>query len=481
MLKKNDLITLTIEKLSHEGQGIAFLAIETPPQKNAKALEENDQEKIIPCYIENALPTEKVEVKILRIEKKRAFGKVQKFLTTSAKRQDILSPQGFQTGTLTLQHLNYESQLAFKKEQVEYLMRSIAKMPKVEVKDVLPSPQTLHYRNKAQIPFRMHQGTLTYGFFRKNSHQLIPMQNFYLHDPEIDKLLAKIAQLCQHYAIEAYNEEKHQGNLRHIILRRSERTKQIMLIFVTKEEQLLSAKHSSQTQDAFLKELLALNKEIVSVVQNIHSKASNVILGEKSKILYGQDSYTEKLCDFTFHISSKSFFQVNTEQAERLYAEVLKAAQLKGTEKVIDAYCGIGSISLCLAKQSAFVYALEIVPEAIENAKKNALHNAVENVSFEVGDAKILLPQWKKDGLQADVIVVDPPRKGLDLAFIDASVAMGANRVVYVSCNPATMARDVALYAERGYHVEYVQPVDMFPQTEHVECVALMSKDVPTK
>lgn len=472
MLKKNDQIQVKIAKLNHEGMGVAFVAVD-----------ENEATKTLPIYVENALPEEEVLLQILRVENKRAFGKVLQWFTESPHRRPMISFAGFQTGTMPLQHLTYEQQLLFKQEQVAYLMRSVAKMPEVEVRSTLPCPEELYYRNKAQIPVRpasfvqsimafgkkkTESSRLRYGFFRKNSHDLLAMKNFYLHDEAIDELLEKVIAVCEQQGVSAYDEATHTGNLRHVVLRRSRKLKEVMLILVTCEAEPLS--------EALVQALVSLSPEIVSVVQNIQPKQTNVIMGEESRVLYGEDAYRDELLGLTFKISSKSFFQVNSFQTENLYREVLKAAQLTGTEQVVDAYCGIGSISLALARESKKVYGLEIVPEAIENAKENARLNGLENVHFEVGDAKVLMPKWADEGLQADVLVVDPPRKGLDEAFIEASVKLGAGRIVYVSCNPATMARDVALYRELGYVVQYVQPVDMFPQTEHVECVVLLSK-----
>ena len=315
----------------------------------------------------------------------------------------------------------------------------------------------------------MVDGLLTTGFFKKNSHDLVSMEDFHIQDPEIDRIILVVRDILRKYAIEAYDEEKHTGDLRHIIVRRGLRTSQVMIILVTRTEKFVQ-------KEAVVEQITQQLPEVVSIVQNIQPHQSNVIMGSQKKVLFGEDAFQEALMEFTFTISSRSFFQVNTIQTEVLYHEAIQASGLTGDETVVDAYCGIGTMSLAFAKRAKKVYAMEIVPDAIQMAKENARINKIDNVTFEVGAAEKVMPTWVDSGLQPDVIVVDPPRKGLDGAFIDAAVKTRARKIVYVSCNPATLARDLALFQEKGYQALYAQPVDMFPMTTAIETIVLLSK-----
>ena len=409
-MKKNDRIEVQIDDLTYEGMGVAKV-------------------DGFPLFIENALPGEKVVVHVLKIGKKFGYAKVVEWVSTSPDRIPLVDPNGTRVGTMPLQHMKY----------------------------------------KAQIPVRMVDGLLTTGFFKKNSHDLVPIEDFHIQDPEIDRIILVVRDILRKFAIEAYDEEKHTGDLRHIIVRRGLRTSQVMIILVTRTEKFVQ-------KEAVVEQITQQLPEVVSIVQNIQPHQSNVIMGSQKKVLFGEDAFQEALMEFTFTISSRSFFQVNTIQTEVLYHEAIQAAGLTGDETVVDAYCGIGTMSLAFAKCAKKVYAMEIVPDAIQMAKENARINQIDNVTFEVGAAEKVMPTWVDSGLQPDVIVVDPPRKGLDGAFIDAAVKTKARKIVYVSCNPATLARDLALFQEKGYQALYAQPVDMFPMTTAIETVAVLER-----
>ena len=447
-MKKNDRIEVQIDDLTYEGMGVAKV-------------------DGFPLFIENALPGEKVVVHVLKVGKKFGYAKVVEWVSTSPDRIPLVDPNGTRVGTMPLQHMKYEAQLAFKQKQVKHVMNTIAKMPELEVRPTIGMEHPFGYRNKAQIPVRMVNGLLTTGFFKKNSHDLVPMEDFHIQDPEIDCLIVAVRDILRKYPVVAYDEANHTGELKHIIVRRGLRTKQVMIIFVTRTKLLPQA-------DAIVRDITTAHPEVVSIVQNIQPKPTNVIMGHETKVLFGEDVYEEKLFEFTFKISARSFFQVNTVQTEVLYQQAIDAADLKSGETVVDAYCGIGTMSLAFARDAKKVYAMEIVDDAIVMAKENAKLNGVKNVHFETGAAEKIMPRWKEEGIKPDVIVVDPPRKGLELAFIEAACATGPERIVYVSCNQATLARDLVHFKERGYEAQHVQPVDMFPMTAHVECVALL-------
>lgn len=447
-MKKNDKLELTIEDLTYEGLGVAKV-------------------DGYPLFLENALPGERVRAHVLKVGKKFGYAKVEDWLVTSPDRVAITDPNGTRVGTMPLQHMTYDAQLAFKQQQVKHVMTTIAKLPDLEVRPTLGMSHPYGYRNKAQIPVRSVHGLLTTGFFKKNSHDLVPMEDFHIQDPVIDKVVVQVRDILREYGVKPYNEEAHTGNLRHIIVRRGLRTGEVMVILVTRTAKLFP---QVKIVDDMVREIEGL----VSIVQNVQPNRSNVIMGQETMVLYGEDRYHEVLMGLDFAISSRSFFQVNTVQTEVLYGEAMKAASLTGGEIVVDAYCGIGTMSLAFAREAREVYAMEIVPDAIAMARENAAANGIANVTFEVGAAEVIMPRWVEEGLAPDVIVVDPPRKGLDLAFIEAAAATQARKIVYVSCNPATLARDIALFEERGYTAQYAQPVDMFPMTTAIETVAVM-------
>ncbi|WP_156907917.1 23S rRNA (uracil(1939)-C(5))-methyltransferase RlmD [Atopococcus tabaci] len=449
-VNKNEVYTAEVEDLTHEGLGVAKV-------------------NNYPLFIEGALPGETIEFKVIKTGKSFGFGRLLEVKETSPHRVKITDKAYTHTGTMPLQHMTYEAQLAFKQNQVKNVLQRIAKLPDVPVFDTIGMDHPYGYRNKAQVPVQEVDGKLTTGFFRKRSHDLVPLEDFLIQDPKIDEAIVVVRDILRRHHIPAYNEIEHTGLIRHIVVRRGYYTGELMIVLVTRKEGIPG-------KDAIVEEIKEALPETVSIVQNINSKRTNVILGRQSVVLYGEDKYRDQLLGFTFEISHQSFYQINPTQTEKLYQTALDYAELTGEETVIDAYCGIGTITLALAQKAKHVHGIEIVAPAIDNAKRNAELNQVNNVSFEVGAAEDIMVQWAKDGKTADVLVVDPPRKGLDSQFIDAVLMMQPKRMVYVSCNPSTLARDLALLSEGGYTVHKAQPVDMFPQTTHVESVVLMSR-----
>lgn len=447
---KNDVLEGEIIDLTHEGLGISKLGG-------------------YPLFIEGALINETVEFKVIKVGKNFGVAKLIKIIKESPDRVEVTDRAYAQTGTMPLQHLAYEAQLKFKKNQVENVLQKIGKLPDVKVNDVIGMDNPFGYRNKAQIPVRKHNGKLETGVFRKNSHDLIPMEDFKIQDLEIDKAVIVVRDIMRKYNVKPYNEKDNTGNLRHILVRRGYHTGEMMITLVTRTPKLFP--HSKIVPD-----ILEALPEVVSIVQNVNPKKTNVILGQEVIVLHEEDKYQDKLLNHTFEISHRSFFQVNTSQAEVLYSKVLEFAQLTGEETVIDAYCGIGTITLALAEKAKEVYGIEIIEPAVLDARRNAELNGIENVTYQIGAAEDVMLDWSKEGREADLLVVDPPRKGLEGQFIEAVIKMQPKKMVYVSCNPSTLARDLALLVEGGYTVEQVQPVDMFPQTSHVETVALLTK-----
>lgn len=448
-VKKNERYTLDIIDLSYEGMGVAKI-------------------DGYPLFIENALPGERVEVLVVKVGNKFGYGKVEKWLTESPDRQPLKDNRLLRTGIAPLAHLNYEQQLLFKQKQVENVMSKIAKMPEVDILPTIPMENPVGYRNKAQIPVRRMDGRLATGFYKKNSHELVEIEDYYIQDPAIDEAIKRVRDILQRFQVRGYNEAKNEGQIRHIIIRRGHYSHEMMVVLVTRKEKFFKGKEIA----SIIHEELP---EVVSVIQNINEEKTNVILGDKEKVLYGRSHIEDQLLGKTYRISSKSFYQVNTEQTEKLYQTAIEFAALQKEDTVIDAYSGIGTIGLSLADKVKEVYGMELVPEAIEDAQFNALTNKIENAHYEVGKAETVMKKWQDKGVKPSVIVVDPPRKGLDARFIASAIDMAPAKLVYISCNPATFARDAKLFAESGYEVKKVQPVDLFPQTHHVELVALLA------
>jgi 23S rRNA (uracil1939-C5)-methyltransferase len=445
-VQKNETYVVTFEDLTHDGAGVAKI-------------------DGYPIFVPGTLPGEKGTVKIVKVNKGYAFGKLMELEVKSEFRVEPDCPVYSKCGGCQLQHMSYEGQLQAKKKQVEGVLSRIGKIENVIVHDVLGMDDPWRYRNKAQVPVGEREGGLVAGFYQQRSHDIIDMEECLIQEQLNDEIVQAVKRICEKHGVRAYNEERHSGSLRHIMARYGQVTEEAMIVLVTKEEDL-------PNQNQIIQEITNISPKIKSVVQSINSKKTNVILGDRTKVLYGDDYIHDYIGDIKFAISAKSFYQVNPKQTKVLYDKALEYAKLEGKETVIDAYCGIGTISLFLAQRAKHVYGVEIVPEAISDAKRNAKLNAIENAEFAVGEAEKVIPWWYAQGIRADVIVVDPPRKGCDEALLQTIIEMKPERVVYVSCNPATLARDLRILEDGGFKTVKVQPVDMFPHTTHVECVA---------
>ena len=451
MLKKNDVIEVEIVDLSHEGAGVA----------KAEGLV---------FFVENALPGELIRMRVLKVNKKIGFGKVEEFLRTSDQRNENLDMAYLRTGIADLGPLNYPAQLDFKLKQAKDSLYKIAGLSDVEVPPTLGMKQPLGYRNKAQVPVRRVNGQLETGFFRKNSHDLLPIEDFYIQDPVIDQVILFTRDLLRRFDLKPYDEQQKTGLIRNLVVRRGHYSGEIMVILVTTRPKIFRVEQLMEClTEAF--------PAIKSIMQNINDQPGNAIFGKDWRTLYGQDYITDRMLGNDFQIAAPAFYQVNTEMAEKLYQTAIDFSELTADDLVLDAYSGIGTIGLSVAKQVKQVYGVEVIPEAVENSRKNAAINGITNASYVCAPAEEAIQNWLKEGIQADVILVDPPRKGLTESFIKASVSMEPKKITYISCNVATMARDIKLYQELGYELKKVQPVDLFPQTHHVEAVSLLVKE----
>ena len=419
-------------------------------------------------FVPHALPGETVSVVIEEVKNSYARGYIKQILHESADRVAPLCILYEECGGCQLQHLSYEAQLRAKRAQVVDALTHIGKLPQIPVRETLRAEEPWNYRNKMQFPIGRNNGQIVIGCFAQGSHRIINTENCHIQRAENNDLANAAREIAEQLHIPVYNEDTHKGVLRHIVGRVG-RSNDLMAIIVTATKQLPRAKD-------FVRMMRERLPNLVSVHQNIQTYRNNVIMGRDTQLLWGRPTIIDSLGRLNFHISPRSFFQVNTRQAERLYEQALSYADLHWTETVIDAYCGTGTITLFLAQKARKVYGIEIVQPAILDARKNAHDNNVKNVEFIVGDATAVMPALYKQGIRPDVVVVDPPRSGCTETVLRTFSNMKPQRIVYVSCNPATLARDLAILKELGYLAQEVQPVDLFPQTSHVESVCLLRK-----
>lgn len=449
--KKNDIFEAEVLDLTHEGQGVVKV-------------------DSYPFFVDNALPGERIKMRVLKVGKSFGFGRVDEFISQSEHRTTQLNLDYLRTGIADFGHLTYNEQVKFKQKQVVDILRKTAGKEDFPVSPVTESIKTIKYRNKAQIPVQMVNGILTTGFYRKNSHSLIPVEDFYIQHPEIDAVVLFLRDEFRKINLQAYDEKTRKGWLRNIVVRRGFHTSEMMVSLV------VTSKKLPENVDLVIDKLVEHFTNIKSVQLNINTGTGSFILGKEFVLLYGKDFITDLMLDKTYQISAPAFYQVNTPQAEKLYETAFEFAELKPGDIVIDAYSGIGTIGISMADRVAEVYGMEVVPAAVENAKRNAQLNELENTHYEVGTAEKIMPKWLDEGIKPDVIFVDPPRKGLDETFIKSATATNPRRIVYISCNPATFARDVVSFENEGYILDKVQPVDLFPQTHHIELVARFNK-----
>lgn len=459
-VSKNEETVIDIIGMNHDGEGVG--------RANGYTL-----------FVQGALPGETVRVRVMKTKKQYGYAKLLEIVKASPDRVSAPCPIYDQCGGCQIQHMSYAGQLAWKRQLVVDNLQRIGKL-NVMVEDeegaeqqgirVLPTmgmDEPWRYRNKAQVPIGAAEGGLVGGFYAKGSHRIIDMDNCLIQHEHNDEVVTKVKEIGSHFGISAYNEETGRGLLRHVVVKKAFRTGEMMLVLVTNGRDI-------PYKDEWIGSIREAIPHVASICQNVNKKQTNVIFGDETRVLWGRDVIYDYIGDVQFAISARSFYQVNPVQTEVLYGKTVEYAGLSGKETVIDAYCGIGTISLFLAQHADQVYGVEIVPEAIEDARSNALLNEMRNVKFEVGASEDVIPRWKEQGIEADVIVVDPPRKGCDPRLLDTILEMKPERVVYVSCNPSTLARDLRVLEDGGYRTVEVTPVDMFPHTVHVESVAML-------
>ena len=453
-LQKNQILTLRIERLSSDGSGVAHSA---------------DGEAV---FVPGTAPGDEARVRIVKDCGRYAFGILDELLTPSPDRIPVDCPVAGPCGGCSLRHLDYAAELRAKQESVLDAFRRIGGL-EVPVLDILPSPEVDRYRNKVQFPVGVDKnGVPCIGFYAGRTHRIVPCPDCKLQPSVLNEIGNALCAFFAQQGIRPYDEQSGKGLVRHIFLRRGAHSGQIMVCLVCTRAKL---PHAEQLCTALRGQFPAVS----TILLNVNAKNTNVILGSENHILYGPGYIEDTLCGVPVRLGPLSFYQVNTLAAERLYGVAAQYAQLTPDDTLLDLYCGMGTIGLSMAEQCRELIGVEIVPEAIESAKANAarMGEAVAAKSrFFCADAGQAATQLAAEGLHPDIVMLDPPRKGCDEATLSAVVRMAPRRVVYVSCNPATAARDAAWLQQNGYHAEKVQPVDLFPRTKHVECVIALSK-----
>ena len=447
-LNKNDDIELRIDSLGSEGQGVG-------------------RYEGMAVFVPFALPNELVKAHIIKVAKNYAVGKLIKVIEPSKVRREPRCSSFTRCGGCNLMHMDYAAQLEYKRDLVENAFARIAKIEGVHVENTIGMDEPYHYRNKAAFPFAMVDGRMCFGFFAPRSHRLIPIDGCFIEQEPLYNVASAVHCWAEENEIQPYDEETGSGTIRHVVSRITT-SGDIMAVIVTKGK------------PKKLNKLVDMLKErcegIKSIILNRNDEDTNVIFGRSYETLWGEDTLTENLCGFEFSVSAASFLQVNPVQTECLYAQVEAFLPEKDGFEAIDVYCGTGTISMILSKRAKHVTGIENIKPAVEDAARNAERNGAGNADFICADAAEALPELIEKGTRPDVIVIDPPRKGCDKAVLNAITGSAVQRVIYVSCDPATLARDVRILVDGGYSIQKVQPIDMFPQTAHVETVCLLSK-----
>ena len=454
MVDKNKEYILDIVSIGYEGEGIAKI-------------------EGYPIFIEGAILGEKVKVLIVKVKKNYAYGKILEVIEASPERIEPKCSIYKRCGGCTVQHMSYKKQLDYKFERVKDCVTKIGGLSEKLVKYPIGMDNPERYRNKVQLPVGMVKGELNIGFYASRSHNIIDLDTCLIQDKVADRVTNIARQWMLKYNIQPASVDgvfNKKGLIRHIMIRKGFTTNEVMVVIVSTKDKVPYIKE-------FINEIVEKIDGIKSIVLNVNKENTNVILGQECITLWGEDTITDYIDNFKFNISPLSFFQVNPVQTEKLYSKALEYAGLTGEETVFDAYCGTGTITLFLSQKAKKVYGVEIIEAAIINARENARINNIENAEFFVGKSEEVIPELIEKGIVPEIIVVDPPRKGCDIKLLEAIGKAKPKKVVYVSCDPSTLARDLKILEEQGYKTEEVQPVDMFPMTSHVENVTLLVKE----
>ncbi|NMD69779.1 23S rRNA (uracil(1939)-C(5))-methyltransferase RlmD [Bacillus sp. DNRA2] len=441
---------LTIKRLGINGEGVGYFKRQV-------------------VFVPGALPGEEVVVEATNINPKFAEAKIKKIRKPSEHRVKPLCPVYDECGGCQLQHLAYDQQLKEKRDIVIQSLERHTKLAveKLDIRPTIGMDNPWGYRNKSQFQVGMSStGKVLAGLYGMNSHQIIDIQQCAVQHPQTNQATETVRKILQDLQIPIYNEKKRKGIVRTIVTRVGVQSGELQIVLITFQKEL-------PKKEYLIERIVDVLPDVKSIMQNVNGAKTSLIFGEETVALEGEEFIQETLGDLQFELSARTFFQLNPEQTVKLYNEVKKAAALTGVEKVVDAYCGVGTIGLWLADKAGEIRGMDIIPESIEDAKKNAKRHGFTNTKYVPGKAEEVLPKWTKKGWKPDVIVVDPPRTGLDNQLLNTILQVEPKKVIYVSCNPSTLAKDIQVLSSK-FKVEYLQPVDMFPQTSHVECCSLL-------
>ncbi|WP_227938046.1 23S rRNA (uracil(1939)-C(5))-methyltransferase RlmD [Alkalihalobacillus deserti] len=453
-MKVGQQFPLTIKRLGINGEGVGYFKRQV-------------------VFVPGALPEEEIVAEVTKVSPRFSEAKVVKIRKRSKERIEPPCPIFAECGGCQLQHMEYQATL---REKRDIIKQAFERHTKIDVNQLQLLPtigmeNPWDYRNKSQLQVAKRGENVIAGLYASNSHKLIDLSECKVQHKATNKVTQTVKQILADLNISIYNERKHKGVVRTIVTRVGFETGQVQVVLVTKDDTL-------PRQDAIIEEIQRRLPEVTSIIQNVNEQKTSIIFGEKTIHLAGEETIEEKLGDLSFELSARAFFQLNPTQTVKLYNFVKKAAELTGNEKVVDAYCGVGTIGLWLAKEAAEVRGMDVIEASIEDARANARNHGYNHVSYEVGKAEDWLPRWKKEGWKPDVVVVDPPRTGCDDKLLETIMEVKPKRMVYVSCNPSTLAKDVDRLSKKGYKVKLIQPVDMFPWTAQVESVTELVREL---
>jgi 23S rRNA (uracil-5-)-methyltransferase RumA len=444
-LKQGQVIEVPIRRLGINGEGVGHY-----------------EKQVV--FVDGAIPGEVVRARVTQVEPKFVRAKPVEWKKKSAYRVEPACPVYRECGGCQLQHIDRRLQRRLKRELVEEAFARYAGLEKIPIEPTIEMKEPWGYRNKAQLPVRKVGGQVAMGMFSAKSHRLVDVSDCLVQHPLVNQTLTVAREIVDRLGISIYDEKKHRGVLRHLVARIAFATEEVQLVLITRTE-------SFPQEQAFVRIVTKRLPQVKSIVLNHNPDKTSLVFGDRTRLLWGKEKLEERLGDLVYLLSARAFFQLNPVQTVKMYDEVKKAARLTGQETVVDAYCGVGTIGLWLAGVAKRMIGMDTVPEAIADARENAKRNGITNAEFYVGEAERLLPEWANQGFKPDVVVADPPRTGLGRPFMDTLIALQVPRMVYVSCNPSTLAKDCDRLIKGGYRLVKVVPFDMFPQTAHVETV----------
>lgn len=437
---------LTIKRLGINGEGVGYF-----------------KKQVV--FVPGALPGEEVVVEATKVQPKFAEARIKKIRKKSEHRVAPPCPVYEECGGCQLQHLDYRQQLVEKKDIVKQSLERHTKLnvEKLDIRDTLGMENPWNYRNKSQFQVGQRDGKLLAGLYGINSHKLVDIQHCAVQHSATNKATSTVKKILQDLKVSVYNEKTRKGIVRTIVARIGVKTEELQIVLITSQREL-------PYKDEIVARIKQALPEVTSIVQNVNGQKTSLIFGDETRLLEGREFIQETLGELEFELSARTFFQLNPEQTVNLYNEVKEAAGLTGVEKVVDAYCGVGTIGLWLADGAEEIRGMDVIADSIEDAEKNAERHGISHATYVVGKAEQVLPKWAKEGWKPDVLVVDPPRTGLDQQLLNTILKVKPKKIVYVSCNPSTLAKDISVLVSK-YKVGYIQPVDMFPQTSHIESV----------